>query len=375
MIQTKKIRIYPTTHQAKLMNNWIGTTRFLYNDILNRIKKDKEKINFFGLRNKFVTYDSASEYYDEWMFNTPKEVRAGAVRDLVTAYKTNLQKGSKFDMHFKSKKYLLRQNIVIPKLSIKLLGKCRIQFYDRKFNFGSLKCKEKIKTIESDIRIERINPNIWYIILPYTKEIKECKKKKICGNDLGMRKFLTGVGTDGLSYKIGENFYDDIKKINRKIDDLESRYKKTLNDKEEKVALKTKKRLDFLLFKRRNMVDNLHYQTINFLTKRYDIIVIGKFTGRSVKSKSRWYNRMAYSFGYGKFIERLGNKCRLLGKRMMMVDEHWTSKSCSLCSKIDHNLGSSKVYDCKSCGLNVDRDINGSINILMKGLSEVKNLK
>ena len=40
-----------------------------------------------------------------------------------------------------------------------------------------------------------------------------------------------------------------------------------------------------------------------------------------------------------------------------------TSKTCSKCSNIHKNLGQNKTYECASCGLSIDRDINASINI------------
>ena len=81
---------------------------------------------------------------------------------------------------------------------------------------------------------------------------------------------------------------------------------------------------------------------------------------------------MAHSFGYFKFRERLENKCKLLGKRLVIVNEYYTSKSCCSCGIINHNLGSNKVLKCLNCDLEIDRDINGSINILLKGLSNNK---
>jgi hypothetical protein len=55
-IRARKIRIYPNKKQIQKMKNWIGTTRYVYNKTLNYVKtKGNKELNFYELRNKFVT--------------------------------------------------------------------------------------------------------------------------------------------------------------------------------------------------------------------------------------------------------------------------------------------------------------------------------
>ena len=65
----------------------MGNRRFIYNRVLDKIKKGEEKINFFSLRNKYVTSKSIS-LEEKWQLDTPKDIRAGAIRDIVKNYKT-----------------------------------------------------------------------------------------------------------------------------------------------------------------------------------------------------------------------------------------------------------------------------------------------
>jgi Putative transposase DNA-binding domain. len=50
------------------------------------------------------------------------------------------------------------------------------------------------------------------------------------------------------------------------------------------------------------------------------------------------------------------------------VDEFYTSKMCSVCGTIDEKLGKSKIYNCKNCGLKIERDFNGARWILIKSI-------
>ena len=51
--------------------------------------------------------------------------------------------------------------------------------------------------------------------------------------------------------------------------------------------------------------------------------------------------------------------------KLNIVDEAYTTKTCSNCNEIN-DIGSSKKYDCKKCDFTCDRDINASINIFKK---------
>jgi transposase len=49
------------------------------------------------------------------------------------------------------------------------------------------------------------------------------------------------------------------------------------------------------------------------------------------------------------------------------INEYMTSKTCYNCQNVDNELGSKKIYKCCKCCIEIDRDINASINIYNKG--------
>jgi hypothetical protein len=84
----------------------MNTTRYVYNKTVQAIR-DGHKINKYGLRNKLVT--ALNNNLPEWELKTPKHIREGAVRDVISAYKTcftQLRNGtiSKFNVGFREKK-------------------------------------------------------------------------------------------------------------------------------------------------------------------------------------------------------------------------------------------------------------------------------
>ena len=103
------------------MKNWMGTTRYVYNKTLNYVKtKGNKELNFYQLRNKFVTAKNNPDV-KEWELLTPKDVRAGGIRDMVKAYTTafaNLKSGNivKFKIGYRCKKK--DSSLEIPKSAV-----------------------------------------------------------------------------------------------------------------------------------------------------------------------------------------------------------------------------------------------------------------
>ena len=69
---------------------------------------------------------------------------------------------------------------------------------------------------------------------------------------------------------------------------------------------------------------------------------------------------------YFNFQLRLKYKCSINNKKFKLIDEYYTSKTCSLCGYYNDKLGGNKIYNCNNCKKSLDRDINGCRNIYMK---------
>ena len=66
-------------------------------------------------------------------------------------------------------------------------------------------------------------------------------------------------------------------------------------------------------------------------------------------------------------------KCKEYKRKLILVNESFTSKTCTKCGNLKNDLGSSKVYNCKNCGISIDRDHNGARNILLKTIKTIYN--
>lgn len=121
-----------------------------------------------------------------------------------------------------------------------------------------------------------------------------------------------------------------------------------------------------------NVVDDLHYKTINYITKKYNTIILPTFESQKLLKKmdSRISKRMLLAYKQYQFKTRLQQKCAQRGNRLILCTEEYTSKTCGRCGVIKTDLMREETYECGECGLQIDRDINGARNILIKVLME-----
>ena len=78
-------------------------------------------------------------------------------------------------------------------------------------------------------------------------------------------------------------------------------------------------------------------------------------------------HRLAQSIqnaSWNRFIQMLSYKAESAGMKVIKVDARNTSKECSNCGNIQEMPLSERIYICNRCGMQMDRDINASINIL-----------
>lgn len=364
-LRAKKIKLKPTPNQKKILKEWINTSRAVYNIGVDEINKDSENANFYKLRNKHVSSKNKgvkNNNVEEWMLNTPKDIRADTLKELVANFKGNITKLRNNTINFFNLTHRTKKNPIysmpIPKSAIKLIDN-EVKIYGRYIK-DKIKLKEK-KNIEinHDCKIEWKYPNVFYLIIPYKKEFKEVEKEKdIIALDPGVRKFMTSFSTSE-----NKEFKSPIKidKLNLEIDNIKSKEK--INNKRRGILKRS--------FKIQNIVREFHYEVINYLTKTYKNILLPSFDSQDFFGNNRVIGKKSARklnyLSHFKFKERLRYRCDLTNTNLYIVDESYTSKTCTMCGFLN-NVGSNEIYNCKACNLVIDRDLNGARNIFIKNV-------
>ena len=404
----RKIRIYPNKKQVELFNKCIGCSRYIYNKGIYKLKNEwnilkekalnegclkcgkelhstlyckkhsnlKPKINFpltlSKLRPMLMDSDKNLNEDEKWMKEIPYDTRQLIIKSLIGNIKSsisNLKNGNikSFSMNYKKKKDLKQvffvnkkaiQNLNIFKRRLKKKSKIRVR--NRYKKYYNMKIKKDC-IILKDFKY-------WYVLIPKDKDIKYKKAEYTsCSLDPGVRTFQTMYSPDGLIGKFGDEFALQLNKINQRIDLLKSlKTKKKYNS-------KTKQNINLRCFKLRtkikNIVNDFQWKLSNHLTKNFNLIMLPKFETKDMSSSKKLNKkstRMLLTLSHFKFQEKMKYLCKKYQRKLLIVNESYTSKTCTKCGNIDKKLGSSKIYNCKKCSLEIDRDINGARNIFIK---------
>jgi len=93
-------------------------------------------------------------------------------------------------------------------------------------------------------------------------------------------------------------------------------------------------------------------------------------TKTSTANKQKNNKTLNYSLqntGYmSRFAKWLTYKAEKIGKKVITIDEAYTTQICPKCDTIEIKSLSKRKHICSNCGLSLDRDLASSINILVK---------
>jgi putative transposase len=229
--------------------------------------------------------------------------------------------------------------------------------------------------------------------MPIYKDKRNIKNRnEIVALDPGEKIFQTYYSSNECG-KIGENIRLIILKYQDKIKKYQRILKKNTNKNKKKLKNKItiKKKIRKYYQKIKNIVKDLHHKTAKYLCEKYDNIIIPKFeTSKMIKNKNTNTNInkdemkriskmnklnkkvkfVLSNLSHFKFRQYLSYKCVEYDCQLLEVTEEYTSKCCSRCGFLSDNYEKREKI-CPYCNLKIDRDINGSRNILLKTLNEI----
>jgi IS605 OrfB family transposase len=214
----------------------------------------------------------------------------------------------------------------------------------------------------------------WVLLIVYKKPVKENNNKNIMSIDLGLNNLATITFKDNSdSYIInGRPLKSKNSYFNKEISRLQSIRMKQVGSK----RFKDTKNIRKLRLKRKNYImDYIHKASreIVNLCNFHDvaIIVVGKL--KNIKQNMN-YNKSFYQIPIQLFTELIEYKAELEGISVEKINESYSSG----CSALDLENINKKYYDKSrrverglfksNDGININADVNGSLNILRKYL-------
>lgn len=116
--------------------------------------------------------------------------------------------------------------------------------------------------------------------------------------------------------------------------------------------------------------ENFIRQQVASLIKRFGFIAVEALVVRNMIKNPKLAKSIADA-AWSSFFAQLLSKAAEAGREVVRVNPAYTSQTCSGCRHRQEIPLSVRVYECPVCGLIIDRDYNGSKNILDEALEAV----
>ncbi|KAJ8099848.1 putative transposase DNA-binding domain-containing protein [Lipomyces tetrasporus] len=373
--KARKIRLYPTAEQKKILLNWMGAARWTYNECLRAIEDEGVPRSKKALRARAINNEATETLKKPWLQETPYDIRDAAMDDLLKAFNSGAAryKNDKklFKIRYRSGKKCFQESIVIHSKHW-ARGSGKYAF------LRHMKSAEKLpEKLSSDSRLvmERCTGH-FYLCVPGPLEMVDGPTGvlRAISLDPGVRSFMTGYTPDGEVVELGKGDIGHIYRLCHRMDDLQSRYSvKGLDHRKKwgmrRAAARIRRQI-------RNLVNDMHCRTARYLCSSFNLIILPTFPTKQMISRGRRRigsktARSMVTWAHYRFQKRLLDKAREYKCcKVVLTSEAHTSKTCGACGRLN-NVGASKVFKCSHCGFACDRDINGARNILIRYCTKV----
>jgi len=245
-------------------------------------------------------------------------------------------------------------------------------------NIGNFRLLQH-RPIEGEIRSLSMKKegNRWFAIICVKVSVHVHSNDNAVGIDVGIRDVVTlSTGESVISRNIQKRKSSSVRRIQRKI----ARSKIGSNNRRKACS-----KLSVIKRKERNARRTFHHQISARLARDYSLIVVEDINiqnlTRSAKgtvdvpgiyvAQKRGLNRSIRDAGWGVLFQMLSYKAECAGGELIKVDPAHTSNDCSGCGDRTPKARKRKLYHCSACGLMIDADKNGALNILQRGLGVV----
>ncbi|ELC8369201.1 MAG: transposase [Clostridium perfringens] len=373
-----KMEINPTDEQKSKIHQTIGVSRFIYNFYIAHNKEIYER------EGKFVSGMDFSKWLNnEYIPNNQdkkwiKEVSSKATKQAIMngdkAFKDFFKKAKGFPK-FKKKKnqdvkaYFPKNNktdwtLERHRVKIPTLGWVRLK------EFGYIPVNSIVKSGTVSQKADR-----YYVsILVEERDIKISNtNNEGLGIDLGIKYFaicsngnkFKNINKTSTVKKVEKMLKREQRKLSRKYESLKIRNKK------EKGGNATRQNIQKQVVKVQKLHQRLRNIRTDYINKTVSKIVKQKPSYVTIEDlnvkgmmKNKHLSKAIASQKFFEFKTKLTVKCKENNIELRIVDRFYpSSKTCSQCGKIKKDLKlSNRIYKC-NCGLDIDRDLNASINL------------
>ena len=373
MFRAIKIRIYPNKQQEQVINELLGSYRFVYNYMLalkqEAYESNKTNLSLCDLSKYFHGTLLKDEKYG-WLKEQNTKVMKQAIRQMLSAYDKFFKQHSGFPK-FKSKKD--KQSILFPIDAISKRNTFETKHITLVKSLKNIKFRcsdlyfKRLQTYKDKIRSATLTKtksgNYFLSILvdiPQYEFVKFKKTDKQVGIDLGVKDFV--ITSDGEVFKNKHFFKKEERKLKRLQRQLSKKKKDSNNRNKQRIRIA--KVFEHVTNKRENYIQYV----VNELLANYDTIYMEDLNTTGILRNHK-LAKATQEVGFYRFKSVLQSKALVHDKQVVLIDRFYpSSKTCSYCKYKKEDLKlSDRFWVCPECNTKHDRDINAAKNIFIEG--------
>ncbi|MGX7059843.1 IS200/IS605 family element RNA-guided endonuclease TnpB [Vagococcus humatus] len=366
-----KFRLYPNVEQEILMAKTIGSSRFIYNHMLNAWNISYQETGKGLSYGKCSAMLPAMKKSDDtsWLREVDSVALQSSIKHLAESFDRFFKKQNR-SPNFKSKKNPVQSyttknthnNLAIVDNKLKLPKLGLVKFSKSREVNGRILSATVCKNASGK----------FFVSLLCEEEITELpKNNNSVGIDLGITDFAilsNGQKTDNHQFtsKMEKKLKREQRKLSRraliaKQNGLDLFEAKNYQKQKHKVARLhekvTNQRTDFLNKLSTDMIKN------------HDIICIEDLNTKGMLRNHKLAKSIS-DVSWSSFVTKLQYKADWYGRKIIKVDKWFPSSP--ICSECGHKGGKKPLeireWTCPVCHTHHDRDVNASLNILIEGL-------
>ena len=349
MLKSFKTKLNLNNQQRTLASKHAGVARHAWNwglEICLKALDTQEKLpTAIDLHKQLVAeVKSANSWYYEVSKCAPQE----ALRHLQKALQHWFKVPGRGKPRFKKKNikdsFYLEGSIKISGNKIKLP------------KIGWVKCYEILPSVQpKNVTISK-RAHDWYVSFRYELETKHTPKiRQRIGVDVGINSLATC--SDGTVFPNQKAY----RKAKRKLAHLQRSVSR--KQKGSKNRAKANLKVARLHRKIANIRQDALHKITTWLTKNHSEIIIEDLNISGMLKNHRLASAIA-DCGFYEFKRQLEYKADWYGSTIIKVDRFYpSSQLCSCCNHRQKMPLSKRVFTCQNCGIELDRDLNASINL------------
>ncbi|MHB1954867.1 MAG: RNA-guided endonuclease InsQ/TnpB family protein [Sulfobacillus sp.] len=363
-----RIRCYPNPAQIRMLNQWYGASRWLWNWALESrtkaYKRRKESVSGMDISLRLTNLKKLPSF--SWLAKPPSTCLTQTLRDQDTAFANFFRRVKagetpgypRFRSRYDHAVSLRFQGVSKPKWLRGVVSLIKI---------GTLKLAENIPAIScpDTVTLKREADGRYYVTFSAVVEIALLPVvASVIGVDLG----LTHLATLSSGEKISNPRH-----LAAKLRYLRQQ-QRCLSRRQKGSQRREKQRLR--VARAHSAVANQRNYAMHALTTRlireHQIIAIEDLSVRNMIKNPRLARHISDA-GWGEFRRQIEYKAKWYGRIVVVVDRWFpSSKTCSKCAhKLDELRLDIRQWTCPKCGTTHDRDINAAQNLLVAAMHQL----